>query len=203
MHCRSEKQVGKEAGVGWPAGAAGDAAGSELGRGPGLGELPVRIARRCAGGTRTGGMSLACAWICCATCTGNCSPGASRKASPPAWCEHAGKIARVRTRSTRTVRAAFLSRCDGQELSQPMFIIRHFHTQCFSLRASAHERCRSFAQMDADYYIKNKCAARNRQRTACQRHAIELRPLMMLRALSCSLSLAAHSKSPRSHLQQR
>jgi hypothetical protein len=26
---------------------------------------------------------------------------------------------------------------------------------------------------------------------------------MMLRALSCSLSLAAHSKSPRSHLQQR
>ena len=36
-----------------------------------------------------------------------------------------------------------------------------------------------------------------------QRHAIELRPLMMLRALSCSLSLAAHSKSPRSHLQQR
>ena len=31
------------------------------------------------------------------------------------------------------------------------------------------------AFMDADYYIKNKCAARNRQRTACQRHAIELR----------------------------
>jgi len=82
---------------------------------------------------------------------------------------------------------------------------KNFHTLvlCFSLRASAHERCRSFAQMDAEYYIKNKCVARNRQRTACQRHAIELRPLMMLRALSCSLSLAAHSKSPRSHLQQR
>jgi hypothetical protein len=44
---------------------------------------------------------------------------------------------------------------------------KNFHTlrpvydPCFFLRASAHERCRSFAQMDADYYIKNKCVTDN------------------------------------------